>query len=73
MITGDHGNADMIADPETGEPFTAHTNNPVPLILIGAGQKHLKDGGRLADIAPTLLDIMGIAKPAEMTGQSLLC
>lgn len=73
MITGDHGNADMIAEPETGEPFTAHTNNPVPFILIGAGQKCLKNGGRLADIAPTLLDIMGIAKPVEMTGQSLLC
>ena len=73
MVTGDHGNADMIAEPETGEPFTAHTNNPVPFILIGAGQKRLKNGGRLADIAPTLLDILGIAKPAEMTGQSLLC
>ncbi len=69
LITADHGNADCMLDTDGGA-FTAHTTNPVPLILTGLN-KNLKPG-RLADIAPTLLDIMGIEKPAEMTGESLL-
>ncbi|MDD3409720.1 MAG: 2,3-bisphosphoglycerate-independent phosphoglycerate mutase [Eubacteriales bacterium] len=74
FVTADHGNADQMIDPKTGEPFTAHTTNPVPFIAVGpemVGRK-LRDGGRLADIAPTMLDSMGIAVPAEMTGKSLL-
>lgn len=71
LITADHGNADQMVDYETGEPFTAHTTNVVPLILIGRDDVKLKDG-RLADLTPTLLDMMGIEKSAEMTGESLL-
>ena len=69
LITADHGNADQMLDADGG-PFTAHTTNPVPLIFAG-GDRPLADG-RLADLAPTLLEIMQIEKPAEMTGQSLL-
>ena len=73
FVTADHGNADQMVDPKTGEPFTAHTTNPVPFIAIGPemiGRK-LRDGGRLADIAPTMLESMGLEVPAEMTGTSL--
>ena len=70
-ITADHGNADQMVDPETKEVFTAHTTNPVPFIVSGYDCK-LREGGRLADIAPTLLDIMGLQKPSEMTGESLI-
>ncbi|MBQ2976265.1 MAG: 2,3-bisphosphoglycerate-independent phosphoglycerate mutase [Clostridia bacterium] len=74
FVTADHGNADQMVDPESGEAFTAHTTNPVPFIacdeaLIG---KTLRQGGRLADIAPTMLHSMKIAVPAEMTGKSLI-
>jgi 2,3-bisphosphoglycerate-independent phosphoglycerate mutase len=74
FITADHGNADVMIDPETGGPFTAHTTNPVPFIAVGADMvgKHLRDGGRLCDVAPTLLSSMGIPVPKEMTGKSLL-
>ena len=74
FVTADHGNADQMVDPETGEPFTAHTTNPVPFIAIGPEMvgKKLREGGRLADIAPTMLDSMGIPVPAEMTGKSLI-
>ena len=74
LLTADHGNADQMVDPETGEPFTAHTTNPVPFIAIGPEMvgKKLREGGRLADIAPTMLDSMGIPVPAEMTGKSLI-
>ncbi len=74
LVTADHGNADQMVDPATGEPFTAHTTNPVPLIYINPAEKNvsLRSGGRLADLAPTLLDIMGVQKPAEMTGESLI-
>jgi 2,3-bisphosphoglycerate-independent phosphoglycerate mutase len=58
-------------DPETGGPHTAHTTNPVPVLLLGGGNATLAEG-RLADIAPTLLALMGLAKPAEMTGTSLV-
>ena len=72
IITADHGNAEQMIDYETGGAFTAHTTNPVPIIAAGLGDIKLREGGRLADLAPTLLDIMGIEKPAEMTGKSLL-
>jgi 2,3-bisphosphoglycerate-independent phosphoglycerate mutase len=71
LVTADHGNCEMMRDPETGGPHTAHTTNPVPLLLMGGGDAALADG-RLADIAPTLLELMGLPKPAEMSGASLL-
>ena len=73
LITADHGNADMmIAD--SGEPFTAHTTNPVPFIVVGKDYigRTLRDNGVLADIAPTLLQVLGEEIPEEMTGKSLL-
>lgn len=73
FICADHGNIDKLIDEKTGEPFTAHTTNPVPFILINCDKaKALKEGGKLADIAPTLLDAMDIAIPKEMTGTSLI-
>ena len=73
IVTADHGNCETMVDPETGKPHTAHTTNPVPVILAGGAQgTKLRDGGRLADLAPTLLDLMQIEKPSEMTGKSLL-
>lgn len=71
LITADHGNAEQMIDYKTREPFTAHTTNPVPLILYGMDNVKLKNG-RLADLAPTMLDIMNLKKPDEMTGESLL-
>ncbi|MBO5413771.1 MAG: 2,3-bisphosphoglycerate-independent phosphoglycerate mutase [Clostridia bacterium] len=70
LITADHGNSEQMIDYKTGEPHTAHTTNPVPLVLVGMDAK-LKPG-RLADLAPTMLDIMGIEKPEEMTGETLI-
>ncbi len=70
VITADHGNADKMFEGDAGSPFTAHTVNPVPLVIVGADVS-LHDG-RLADIAPTLLDLMGVNQPKEMTGQSLI-
>ena len=70
LITADHGNSEQMIDYTTGEPHTAHTTNPVPLILVG--KSAVLKPGRLADLAPTMLDIMGIPKPAEMTGESLI-
>ena len=70
LITADHGNAEQMIDYKTGELHTAHTTNPVPLALIGKEAK-LKEG-RLADLAPTMLDLMGLEKPQEMTGESLI-
>lgn len=70
LITADHGNLEQMIDYTTGEPHTAHTTNVVPLILVGKDAK-LKEG-RLADLIPTMLDIMGIEKPEEMTGSSLI-
>ena len=73
FICADHGNAEKMIDYETGEPHTAHTTNPVPFILVNADPKYtLREGGCLADIAPTLLQIMGLEQPKEMTGKSLL-
>ena len=71
LITADHGNAEQMIDYKTGEPHTAHTTNPVPLILFGMDNVTLKSG-KLADLAPTMLDIMGLEKPEEMTGESLI-
>jgi len=71
LITADHGNAEQMIDYETGGPFTAHTTNVVPLIAIGVGDVKLKEG-RLSDLTPTMLDIMGLEKPKEMTGTSLI-
>ncbi len=73
FICADHGNCDMMVDPETGEPFTAHTTNPVPFILVNADPKYgLAEGGRLCDIVPTMIELMGKEQPKEMTGKSLL-
>ncbi len=71
LITADHGNCEMMQEPGSPEPFTAHTVNPVPLILTRQGL-HLRDKGILADIAPTLLELLGIPQPPEMTGRSLI-
>ena len=73
IVTADHGNCELMVDPVTGGPHTSHTVNPVPVILAGgpAGAK-LRAGGRLADLAPTLLALMGLDQPTEMTGKSLL-
>lgn len=73
LLTADHGNCDYMFDPDTKAPFTAHTTNPVPFVVIGAdGVKALKDGGKLCDIAPTMLDVMGLKQPVEMSGKSLI-
>ena len=73
FICADHGNAEQMIDPETGGAFTAHTTNPVPFVLVNYKEGvTLKEGGKLADIAPTLIEMMGMEKPAEMTGESLL-
>lgn len=73
FICADHGNAEQLVDYATGEPFTAHTTNPVPFILVNAGAEYgLREGGCLADIAPTLIELMGMEQPKEMTGKSLL-
>jgi 2,3-bisphosphoglycerate-independent phosphoglycerate mutase len=72
LVTADHGNCEMMRDPQTGGPHTSHTTNPVPVVLLGARNRSLVAEGRLADIAPTLLELMGLPKPPEMTGTSLL-
>ncbi|MGD9559435.1 MAG: 2,3-bisphosphoglycerate-independent phosphoglycerate mutase [Oscillospiraceae bacterium] len=71
LLTADHGNADQMTEPD-GSPFTAHTTNPVPLVVIGAGDVTLRKDGVLADLAPTLLQLMGLPQPVEMTGRSLI-
>jgi len=72
LITADHGNADQMVDYDTNAVFTAHTTNVVPLVMIGGEEGAKLKVGRLADLAPTMLDLMGLEKPAEMTGESLL-
>ena len=74
LITADHGNAELMQDPETKTTVTAHSTNPVPFIVVGEEFKtsKLRDGGRLSDIAPTVLDMMNLKKPEEMTGESLI-
>lgn len=71
LITADHGNADKMYEAD-GSPFTAHTTNPVPFIVVGAGDCKLREGGVLADLSPTILKLMELPQPAEMTGQSLI-
>ncbi|HEY4954727.1 MAG TPA: alkaline phosphatase family protein, partial [Gemmatimonadaceae bacterium] len=72
LITADHGNAEMMIDPETGGPHTAHTTNPVPLVAIGdEGVGALRGGGALCDVAPTILEMFGMEQPGEMTGKTL--
>ena len=73
FLCADHGNAEQLIDPDSGEPFTAHTTNPVPFLLINSDPAYtLKENGRLCDIAPTLLAMMGLPQPPEMSGISLL-
>ena len=73
LITADHGNAELMFDEKTKTPHTTHTTNPVPVILAGAkGKLKLREGGRLADIAPTILELLNVDKPDEMTGHSLI-
>jgi 2,3-bisphosphoglycerate-independent phosphoglycerate mutase len=72
LVTADHGNCELMRDPNTGGPHTAHTTNPVPLLLVGGRNRGLVAEGRLADLAPTLLELMELPKPKEMTGASLL-
>jgi 2,3-bisphosphoglycerate-independent phosphoglycerate mutase len=73
LITADHGNCELMIDPATGGPHTAHTTNPVPFLIVGdgAGTKTLRAGGSLRDVGPTILNMLGIEKPAEMTGRDL--
>ena len=73
VITADHGNLEMMRDPATQQPHTAHTVGPVPLLYLGERAAALRSGGALRDVAPTLLDLMGLPKPEAMTGRSLLC
>ena len=73
FICADHGNAEQMIDYTTGQPHTAHTTNPVPFILVNYDPAYtLKEGGCLADIVPTLINVMGMEQPAEMTGKSLI-
>ena len=73
FICADHGNAEVMVDEATGEPWTAHTTNLVPFVLVGADPAYkLREGGRRCDIVPTLIELMGLEKPKEMTGESLL-
>ncbi len=72
LVTADHGNCDVMIDPDTGEPHTSHTLNPVPVILVGGPEDAELRDGRLADLAPTLLQLMQLDQPPEMTGESLM-
>ncbi|MBL9054375.1 MAG: alkaline phosphatase family protein, partial [Tabrizicola sp.] len=72
IVTADHGNCEVMIDPVTGGPHTAHTTNPVPVILVGGPEGARLRDGRLCDLAPTLLQLMGLPLPPEMTGTSLL-
>ncbi len=72
LVTADHGNCETMVDPETGGPHTAHTTNPVPVVLAGGPEGAALRDGRLADLAPTVLELMGLPQPEEMTGRSLL-
>jgi 2,3-bisphosphoglycerate-independent phosphoglycerate mutase len=72
LITADHGNCERMSDAANGQPHTAHTTEPVPLVYLGGRALELDAGGTLADVAPTLLTLMGLPQPAEMTGRSLV-
>jgi 2,3-bisphosphoglycerate-independent phosphoglycerate mutase len=73
LVTADHGNCELMIDPATGGPHTAHTTNPVPLVIVGEGapNRHLRAGGSLRDVGPTILNLLGIELPKEMTGRDL--
>jgi 2,3-bisphosphoglycerate-independent phosphoglycerate mutase len=71
-VTADHGNAEQMIDPETGLPHTAHTTNPVPFLIVDEGAAHgLRSGGALCDVGPTILGLLGLEQPSEMTGRDL--
>jgi len=72
LVTADHGNVEQMVDPKSAQEHTAHTSNLVPLVYVGPQKIGLRDGGSLCDVAPTLLDLMGLDIPAEMTGKSLV-
>jgi len=72
LITADHGNLELMRDSQTGQPHTAHTVGPVPFVYVGPRAATLRGGGALRDVAPTVLDLLGLPQPAEMTGHSLL-
>jgi 2,3-bisphosphoglycerate-independent phosphoglycerate mutase len=72
LITADHGNVEQMADESTGQAHTAHTTEPVPFIYVGKRDLKVREGGVLADVAPTMLMLLGLEKPAEMTGTSIL-
>jgi 2,3-bisphosphoglycerate-independent phosphoglycerate mutase len=72
LVTADHGNCETMVDPVTGGPHTAHTTNPVAVAVLGGPPGTTLRSGRLADVAPTILDLMGLPQPAEMTGQTLI-
>jgi 2,3-bisphosphoglycerate-independent phosphoglycerate mutase len=73
LVTADHGNCELMIDPATGGPHTAHTTNPVPMVIVGDGapKQHLRTGGSLRDVGPTILQLLGIEPPKEMTGKDL--
>jgi 2,3-bisphosphoglycerate-independent phosphoglycerate mutase len=72
LVTADHGNCEMMIDPETGGPHTAHTTNPVPLVVVDPdGDTPLREGGALCDVGPTVLRLLGVDQPDEMTGRDL--
>ena len=71
LITADHGNCELMIDPETGGVHTAHTTNPVPFVAIRAGDAPLRSGGALCDVGPTVLRLLGVDPPGEMTGRDL--
>jgi len=72
LITADHGNCEMMIDPTSGGPHTSHTTNPVPLVLVGAdGVRQLRHGGSLRGVGPTILKVLGLEVPTEMTGRDL--
>ena len=72
LITADHGNVEQMSDHDTGQAHTAHTCEPVPFVYVGPRQIEMRDGGILSDVAPTLLTLMGLSQPAEMTGRSII-
>ncbi|HXI20019.1 MAG TPA: 2,3-bisphosphoglycerate-independent phosphoglycerate mutase, partial [Gemmatimonadales bacterium] len=71
LVTADHGNCELMIDPETGGPHTAHTTNPVPFVAVGTGARALREGGALCDVGPTVLGLLGLEVPSEMTGRDL--
>ena len=72
LITADHGNVEQMRDPETGQPLTSHTTGPVPLVYVGPNELEFTTEGRLCDIAPTILNLLDLPIPPEMTGEVLL-